>query len=112
MHSRLYSVNFVLIYFIMRYLCTNLLKLFLLVVVSRPVFAQQVKPVADTVTLKKGNSYFNLAFNAAGLSSLKKPGDRFPTDYISKGRAFGELTLKYKAGNESIRGLYLIRLRY
>jgi hypothetical protein len=87
--------------FIMRRLYTQLLRLLVFVAICQSAFAQQTKLAADTLAIKKNSPYFNLAFNRAGLSSVKKPDDRFPTDYISKGRAFGEFTLKYKAGNEN-----------
>ncbi|OKS87262.1 DUF5695 domain-containing protein [Mucilaginibacter polytrichastri] len=84
----------------MRYLYTRLFVFTTFCIAGQFVFARQIKPAVDTVSLQKINPYFNLDFNGAGLSSIKKPGDHFPTDYISKGRAFGEFTLKYKTGKQ------------
>lgn len=72
--------------------------LFLMLVFCIDVSAQPIhKHLSDTIQRREKSGFFYLGFSPEGLSSLKKPNDQFPTDYISKGEVFGEFTLKYRA---------------
>ncbi|TRZ90060.1 hypothetical protein D4R89_05085 [bacterium] len=42
---------------------------------------------------------FDLRTNAVGITSLKRPGDAFDTDYIAAGRTLGEVIVRYRKGN-------------
>ena len=44
---------------------------------------------------------FQLAFDSIGVSSIMNTADRYPTDYIRKGKAFGAFFIEYKQAGTS-----------
>ncbi|WP_083901190.1 DUF5695 domain-containing protein [Azospirillum sp. B4] len=47
-------------------------------------------------TARTAAQAFTLAFNGAGLTSLRAAGDSFDTDYLEPGQALGHVTLAYR----------------
>jgi hypothetical protein len=46
------------------------------------------------------DSQFQLSYSSSGITSLKRVQDKYDTDYIARGRAFGDLLLRYRARGE------------
>jgi hypothetical protein len=46
------------------------------------------------------DSQFQLSYSSSGITSLKRVRDKYDTDYIARGRAFGDLLVRYRARGE------------
>src|SRR5438046_1648681 len=42
-------------------------------------------------------SQFRLSYSSSGITSLKRVQDKYDTDYIARGRAIGDVLLRYRA---------------
>lgn len=47
------------------------------------------------------DSQFRIANSAAGLTSLKRVGDPYNTDYLAPGKTLGEVLIRYRAVGDS-----------
>ncbi|HKK45041.1 MAG TPA: DUF5695 domain-containing protein [Balneolaceae bacterium] len=50
----------------------------------------------DSVMVKSSSSPFVLAVKKGAITSLKRKNDRFDTDYISAGKRFGDVIIRYR----------------
>lgn len=66
-----------------------LLTLALLLYSAPPVTAQSIR-----------DSQFQISYSSAGLTSLKRVQDKYDTDYVARGRALGDLLLRYRVPGE------------
>jgi len=51
-------------------------------------------------TQSLANDQFQVGYSDAGITSLKRTNDKYPTDYIGAGRTLGDVVIRYRAAGE------------
>ena len=60
--------------------------------------AFSLPPLASPQSLQ--NSEFHLTYSSSGVTSLKRVQDKYDTDYVARGRALGDLLIRYRSEGE------------
>ena len=59
--------------------------------------------VTIALAAQSEKSQFELKFNDHGITNLKFPGDKYPTDYIADEGTLGHVVIRYKMGDNDWR---------
>src|SRR6059036_2690640 len=69
--------------------------------IASPILLAFLLYLAPPITAQSlHDSQFQLSYSSSGITSLKRVQDKYDTDYISRGRAVGDLLLRYRAPDE------------
>ena len=64
------------------------------------LFCLALSLVHDSSAQSLHNNEFQLNYSAAGIVSLKRVQDKYDTDYVARGRALGDVIIRYRRAGE------------